>query len=90
MPRLPGTWFSRLLTLPQVAELRARVDQLERAEIERESVTAEHIEKLTRIYKRARLRETRDEIPAPTNGKDAIRALLLQRASNVRDPHPPG
>ena len=86
------TWFARLVALPQLLELRKRVEELERAELERETVTADQLDKLTKLYKRLRIREARaDQESEPTAiTKDSIRRQLIHRAAggnDVRDPY---
>lgn len=66
--------------LDQVRQLRTRVEQLERAELERETVVNDQLDKLSRMIKRQRSRADREsamqqELP----GVDPISALILAR-----------
>lgn len=74
-------WLRRLFALPQVSDLSRRVAELERAELERETVTAEQIEQLKKLYKRLRTRDSRESAAAQstTPTKDSIRRALLSR-----------
>lgn len=66
--------------LDQVRQLRARVEELERAELARETVVNDQLDKLSRMIKRQRSRVDREsaaqsELP----GIDPISALILSR-----------
>lgn len=74
-------WFRRLFALPAVADLRRRVEELERAELDRERITAEQIEQLKKLFKRLRTRDAREaDQHDPATTKDALRARLLHPA----------
>lgn len=66
--------------LDQVQQLHKRVSQLERAELERETVVNDQLDKLSRMIKRQRSRGDREGAMQPElPGVDPISALILAR-----------
>jgi len=78
-------WLKRWLSptqqlLEQVQQLHKRVSQLERAELERETVVNDQLDKLSRMIKRQRSRGDREGAMQPElPGVDPISALILAR-----------
>lgn len=66
--------------LAEVRALRGRVDALERAELERETVVNDQLDKLSRMIKRQRSRADREAAHQPElPGIDPISAAILLR-----------
>lgn len=79
-------WLSPTAELvAQVRALRGRVEELERAELEREANVQDQLDKLAKLYKRLRTREARAQ---DNGGEDAtvdpISALILARRNSQR------
>ena len=70
-----------MFALPAVANLRRRVEELERAELDRERITAEQIDQLKKLFKRQRTREARetsgDQAVPGESRKDTLRRMYL-------------
>lgn len=71
--------------LEQVQQLRRRVDELERSELERETVVNDQLDKLARMIKRVRARADREAAHQPElPGVDPISAAILARRNARR------
>jgi transposase len=82
------SWLSPTAQLvEQVKALRARVETLERSELERETILNDQLDKLARMIKRVRARADREqaaqhELP----GIDPVSAAILARRGRVHLP----
>jgi hypothetical protein len=82
------TWLSPTAQLvAEVQALRQRVAQLERAELERETVVNDQLDKLARMVKRVRSRNVREDAAQPElPGVDPISAAILARRGRLKIP----
>jgi hypothetical protein len=72
--------------LDQVQQLRRRVEELERSELERETIVNDQLDKLARMIKRVRARAEREAAHDLPPGVDPISAAILARRHARRFP----
>lgn len=83
-------WLSPTAQLvAEVQALRVRVAQLERAELERETILNDQLDKLSRMIKRVRSRNDREDAAHQHEllpGVDPVSAVILARRGRLKIP----